>query len=306
MSFMKLSYRIAKNQRLSYLTGFVIGAILYLILLSFNDWNPVAIVTGIAFQGLSVTTGMFMRFLSGLGITLTYTTVCIFIFRILSPALKRKKSRMRIVKAIVFIPAMIILIYSVYTIGGAVLFSRTPSYFDLLSMLFGVWTLVIMVHIIPIIKGEYTPEVDKTTKDGLQEKMGNWRFSIWRGYQSKIKQDYGRVAEGEFERYGNRLSEIRTLLSGLLLLPISLILVIITPLAFLSVILWIRIFSLHRKSFSLYERLLLVLITASVAALTTLSLTQLNLASYNLVFSVSYGLGLFGGLILFFLIILRR
>lgn len=306
MSFIKLSDKISANQKISYLIGLIVGTVLYLILLSLNDWNPILLFTSVTFLEISVITGLFMRFLSGLGITLTYTTFCVIIFRVLSPLLRGKKSRLKIAKVIVFIPAAAILVYSMYTMVGALLLSRVPSYFDLLSMIFGVWSLMVMVYIIPTIRGEYSPSLDKTKREGFHEKASDWRFSMWRRYQSRIKRDYGLVAGEEFERYGDRLFEVRTILSGLLLLPISFILVMITPLTILGIMLWIRIFTLHHKSFSLLERALLIIVTASVAILTTISFTQLDLASHNLIFSISYGLGLLVGLILFVIIITRK
>ncbi len=306
MSFVGLSSKIAENQKQSYLTGLIIGTVLYLILLALNQWNPISLITSVTFLGLSVITGLFMRFLSGLGLTLTYTTICVLVFRTLSPFLKGKKQRTTIVKAILFLPAVVIFVYSIYTMGGALLVSRPPSSFDLLSMIFGVWSLMIMVYGIPLIKNEYRPTLEKSSTASLRQKAGEWKFSIWRGYQSRIHHDYGRVASGEFERYGDQLFIIRTILSGVLLLPISFILIQITPLAVLSMILWIRLFTLNRRYLSVLERALLVIITCTVAILSTISFTQFGLTEFNLIFSISYGLGLCIGVVLLSYIILRK
>ncbi|MBE0526471.1 MAG: hypothetical protein IH631_05980, partial [Candidatus Thorarchaeota archaeon] len=121
-----------------------------------------------------------------------------------------------------------------------------------------------------------------------------------------LRKDYGSVYAKEFERYGLRLFMIRSILSGLVLLPISLILITITPLAILSIALWIRIFSLYYEHFSGLERGLLILVTVSVALLTTIAFFQPDLIAFNGFFDVSYGIGLLSGIILLFAIILRK
>ncbi|MGY5865611.1 MAG: hypothetical protein RTV41_13495 [Candidatus Thorarchaeota archaeon] len=303
---MTVGRKIADNQRNSYLAGLIVGLILYLVLLSFNDWNPVTVVTSVVFLEFSVVTGLVMRFLSGLGLALTYATFCVFFFRILSPTLKGKKSRTRLAKLFILVPALILVIYSSYKIWSALVLSQPLSYLEFLSTIFGVWSLMILVYTVPLIKGEYTPDLGEAKSGGVQEKVSDWKFSLWKGYQSRIKRDYGRVAEGEFERYGSRLFTLRVLLSGLLLLPISLILFVIPPLGTFGVLLWFRVFSLHRKHFSPFERGLLILVSLSVALVTTISFLQTELVGYALFFDTSYGLGLLTGLILLFAIISQR
>ena len=176
-------------------------------------------------------------------------------------------------------------------------------------MIFGVWSLILLVYVIPTMKGEYSPEIEQVEPSSVskaQKKLGNWRFSVWKGYKSTLRKDYGSVYEKEFERYGLRLFLIRAILSGLVLLPMSLILINITPLAILGVVIWLRMFSLHHKNFTNLERVLLVIITISVALLTTIAFYQSELIAYNMYFDVSYGIGLLGGIILLFIIILRK
>jgi len=138
----------------------------------------------------------------------------------------------------------------------------------------------------------------------IKEKANDWKFSIWRGYRTRISRDYGRVYESEFQRHGDRLARIRVILSGLLLLPIAFVLVAITPLAVLIVILWVRLFSLDYKNYSRLERGLLILSTLFVAMLTTFTIVQSELIGFGVFFDVAYGLGILIGAILLFLIML--
>ena len=306
MVLRNLSIRISENERNSYLFGLVIGVILYVVILFFNNWNPIILLTDVTFLEFSVITGVVMRFLSGLGLALTYATFCVIFFRIMSPHLKGNKSRLKIAKILVLIPALGIAGYAIYTIWGAIFLSKILSDFEVLTTIFGVWSLMVMVYILPVIRSEYTPDLDDAKSGGIRERVGNLRFSAWRGYQSYIKRDYGRVAEEEYNRYGAQLFIIRAILSGLLLLPISLILTVIPPLAIFGVILWIRIFSLNHKHFSTVERGLLLLVTVAVAIITTVSFLQTELLVFNIYFDTVYGIGLLTGLILLFVIILRK
>jgi hypothetical protein len=294
---------LADNQKPAYMIGLVIGLIVYLIFLSLNEWNPISLVVSVIFSEFSVLTGVVMRFLSGLGITLTYVTFCVLFFRIVSPSLKSKKTRLRLATALILIPAVILCIYSLYKILGVLLVSHSLSSFEIISTIFGVWSLMILVYILPAIRGEYAPDLDQTRSGGVHHKVGDIRFSIWRGYQSRVRRNYGRVAEVEFERYGSKLFLVRVVLSGLLLLPISLILIGIPPLTVLGILLWLRIFSLNHKHLSSLERGLLILVTLSVAIVTTILFLQPEVVGFNLFFDTSYGFGLLTGLIILFAII---
>lgn len=306
MLLRELGKRIAYKQRMSYTLALVIGLFLYTILLFFNNWNPISLITGVFSLELSVVSGIIMRFLSGLGLSLTYATFCSLMFRWLSPLMKGGKTKTKVVVGIILIPALGVIVYSLYTIWGAVYLARSLTDIEFLTMIFGVWSLMVMVYVLPTIRGEYTPEVEQSGISKAQQKASDWRFSVWKGYRSYLRKDYGRVYEKEFERYGQRLYMIRAILSGLLLVPISLILVTITPLAVLSIVLWLRMFSLNHKDFSNLERGLLILVTLAVALLTTIAIFQSELIVYSTFFDISYGIGLLGGITLLFIIILRK
>ena len=246
-----------------------------------------------------------MRFLSGLGLSLTYATLCSLIFKYLSSLVKGSKTKTKSVIALVLIPALILIFYALYTIWGAIYLSKVMSDFEFLSMIFGVWSLMVMVYVLPLIKGEYMPEMEQAEGSRIQ-KASDWKFSVWKSYKSGLRKDYGSVYAKEFERYGGRLFTIRSILSGLVLLPISLILISITPLAILSISLWIRMFSLDYKHFSNLERGILILVILAVALLTTIAFFQPELIVYTIYFDVSYGIGMLSGIILLFAIILKK
>ncbi len=302
----ELSKRIADNQRNPYIFGAVAGLALYVVVLFFRGWDIISLILGEEFLTLAVVTGTVMRFLGGLGIALTYASFCAFVFRVSSSWIRGNRKRLRLTTMLVPIPALILAAYGIYTIWSAFFLSRPLSLIEYASGIFGVWSLIIMVYIFPIVKSEYTPDLDQAKTVGVHQRIDAWKFSVWRGYQSKIRKDYGRVAEEEFERYGARLFTIRAVLSGLLLLPISFVLITVPPLAIISAILWVRIFSLDYRCFSGFERGMLVLVTGLVALLTTVTFPPAETQGFNLFFSVASGVGLLVGLVLLLIIIRNK
>ncbi len=269
-----------------------------------NDWNVYSVILDVFSVELSAVTGVILRFISGLGLALTYTTLCALLFGVLAPSLKGRKMAARVTRSLLLIPTLVLILYAFYRIGGAIFLLREITEFELLTTIFGVWSLVVLVYVIPSMKEEYRPEIEQSNVTRVKEKVSDWKFSMWRGYRSHISRDYGRVYESEFQRYGARLARIRVILSGFLLLPIAFMLVTVTPLAAVSVVLWIRLFSIDHKDFSKLERGLLILSTLCVALLTTVTFFQSELIGFRIFFDCSYGIGLLTGVVLLFIIML--
>ncbi len=71
----------------------------------------------------------------------------------------------------------------------------------------------------------------------------------------------------EFERLQGSLDGIRGRLSGILLLPLALILLLFPPLMGVVLVLWVRLFSLEKKPLTKGERLLLCNVSAGILLL---------------------------------------
>jgi hypothetical protein len=304
VSVKSLSRRIADNQKTSYSIAFLFGMVLFVILLFLNDWNLLSIVAGDFSIELSIFTGVFMRFIGGLGITLTYTTFCAFVFSILASSLKGRKMVARLIFIFIILATLIIILYAFTKIGIATSPLEELSFLDLPLTISGVWSLVLLVYIVPLVKDEYRPKIGQKTTTKAKETIVNWTSSVLKSYRTHISRDYGRVYESEFQRYRARMLDIRVILSGLLLFPIALSLILITPIAAVTLILWIRMFSLNYKQLAGFERGLLILVTLLVGSLTTYIVLQSGLSGLRVIFDASYGFGLLSGIILLFLIIL--
>jgi hypothetical protein len=276
------SKRIANNLIASYLTAIVIGCFIFLWdLEAFLDSN---IVTAISWMAI--------RFLSGLGIALTYATLCQFIFMKSSKILKGKKKRVGILKLVVLLPIIAIVAYAAYKFANAILYANPPTVLDLFLAIGGVWSLMIMVYAIPASRSEYKSEFRERKRDEIRSKMEDFKDSIWKGYQSKIHREYGKVQAKEFEKYHKKINKVRQRLSALLILPLSLILLVFPPLTAIGVVLWIRSFSLDHKVLTKVENFLLILFVAGVIIVSSSLFLFVDVSPLVVFYDSAYAVGL--------------
>lgn len=290
--------------RIGYILAFMLGFIPFILLLFASGWDFGTLLNSSLMISIFTVSGTTMKFLSGIGIMLTYATFCSFIFKISSDAMKKSSGRAKMVKGILVIPLIAISVYGGYKLVGAFLYSQTLGLVEIIISLYGIWSLMISIYIIPAIRGLFQPEYKASTTDKIRGKVDDFGFSLWRGYQTKIRKDYGKVYAKEFERYGERMDKIRAQLSGLLLLPLGLILSVFPPIAAVLVVLWIRSFNLKGNPLALYERVLLGIVVVGVLLLSTWIFLVLNLSTALLFFDVFYGVGIITSILILIFIVM--
>jgi hypothetical protein len=295
--------RIANNLYLSYFIAFVVGGVFFLLLMVFVNWDLSAYTSPSLLFLPILGSGIAMKILGGVGLAINFAVICQLVFRGFSSSMKGRKGRVRIIKVILLVLAVIICGYAVYNILGLFLPSQPQSLIDFLLNLYGALSLLLWVYILPAIRGGYGEE-DKGVLDRIREKIGGARYSLWKGYKYRVRRDYGAVYAAEYERLQLSLEGLRDQLSGLLLFPLALVLLIFPPLLGLVLVLWLRLFSLEETPLTRGERLLLILISTGillVSVFVTFSLDVPVMLSY---FSLAYGLGILAGVfILAYLVI---
>jgi len=290
--------------REGYILAFMLGFIPFILLLFASSWDFGTLLNSSLMISLFTVSGTTMKFLSGIGIMLTYATFCSFIFKISSDVMKKSSGRAKMVKGILVIPLIAISVYGGYKLVGVFLYSQTLGFVEILISLYGIWSLMISIYIIPAIRGLFQPAYKASTTDKIRGKVDDFGFSLWRGYQTKIREDYGKVYAKEFERYGERMDKIRAQLSGILLLPLGLILSVFPPIAAVLVVLWIRSFNLKGTPLALYERILLAITVVGVLLLSTWVFLVLNLSTALLFFDVFYGVGIIVSILILIFIVM--
>jgi hypothetical protein len=227
-----------------------------------------------------------------LGITLTYAALCQFIFTKSSGFVKGKKKRVRILKLFVLLPILVIVAYAAYKFANAALYSNPLTILELLLAIGGVWSLMIMVYAIPASRSEYKPEFEDDKTDEIKSKLEEFKDSIWKGYQSKVHKEYGKVQAKEFEKYHRKIDEIRQRLSAILILPLSLILLVFPPLTGIGIILWIRSFSLDDKALAKVENFLLIIVVVGVIVVSSIMFLFVDVAALVIFFDSAYAVGM--------------
>ncbi|MFQ5833461.1 MAG: hypothetical protein ACE5H4_12210 [Candidatus Thorarchaeota archaeon] len=294
-----LSRRFADRSTIGYLMGFFLGLVLLLVLLFQNQFDFLLLFGGEGALLLLSVSGVVMRFLSGFGVMLTYAYICSIVLRNVTEQVKGSRKRMRLLKLALIIPSLVVLIYAVYAFVNAYFYSQSLTLIENLTAVYGIWSLILLVYIIPIVREEYSPQVHGNSVDSLDEKLGNWKHALWKGYQLHVWKDYGRVYSEEFKRYQQRMTEIRAILSGILLLPTAFVLMILPPIGILAIMLWFRVFSMDNRPLTRGERFLLVFILATALLVATYLFLAMDISETLVYFNASYSIGVFFSIALF-------
>ncbi|MHA2378145.1 MAG: hypothetical protein ACXADS_02635 [Candidatus Thorarchaeota archaeon] len=288
-----LSQRLANRNTVGYLVGFIVGLGLLLVLLLQSQFDLLLLFGGEGALLLLLLSGVVMRFLSGFGVMLTYAYICSIVLRFMAEQVKGSRERMNVLKLALIIPVLVVLVYAVYVFVNACFYLQSLTLIENLTAVYGIWSLMLIVYIIPIVREEYDPRTRRNTADNLHERLGNWKHALWKGYQLHVWKDYGRVYSEEFGRYQQKMTEIRVILSGILLLPTAFVLMIFPPIGILAIMLWLRIFSLDYKPLTRCERFLLVSTLAMVLLITTYLFLAVDISESLVYFDASYSIGVF-------------
>ena len=295
---------IIDKHRELYGIAFLIGLVIMIGLLYINAWDLSILVSADYMLFLFSVSGITMKILSGIGIMLTYASFCTFAFKFFSEKMKGNKEFANRIKLMLLIPILVIAAYGVYKIIG-VYFASTETILDVLITIYGVWSLMLSIYIIPVVQGRYQPEYKESTTDKIRKRFGDAKYSLWSGYQTRVHKEYGKVYAKEFERYGERLDVIRAQLSGILLLPLGIALMVFPPIAFPLVVLWLRSFTLDRKPLLLLERAFLAIISIGMIILSTFIILTLDVSIAQVLFDTVYGLGILSSIVTLAYIVMK-
>ena len=287
---------ITKNIRELYVTAIVIGLILMIGLFYINAWDLSTLISADYMVFLFSMSSVTMKLLSGIGLMLTYASICRFVFRRLSDRMKGNPSLARRIKFALLIPVIIIAAYGlskmvlVYSSSGSIIL-------ELLLTIYGIWSLMLSIYVIPVIQGRFQPEYKTSRKGELKKRFGDVKFSLWSGYQTRLHKEYGKVYVKELERYGERMDHLRAQLSGVMLFPLGIALIVLPPIVLPLFVLWLRSFTLHKKPLTLFERIYLAIMAIGIMLLSTFTVLVLDVAVTQILLDTVYGLGILTSII---------
>lgn len=296
---------VSEHPSVSYLTALVLGLFPFLYMMWLNNWRFSALIMAPIMLLPSLLSGVVVRFLSGVGIMLTFATVCSFLFSFASGFVKGSRRRAKAIRILVGVLMLLVGAYPIYKLVGGSTLAGTFGLLEDLGAILGIWSLILSVYIIPAIRARYQPEFEKGFVDELKEGVGGIRHSLWKGYQSYIWKEYGKVYAEEFKSYQQSIAEIRNQLSGVLLLPIAIVLLPFPFLMAILVVLWLRTFSLNEEPLKTGERGLLILVSVAVILIETAILLYFVTETYSFYFNVAYLLGVLLSMVYLGVLILR-
>jgi hypothetical protein len=290
-----MAYNLRKLYGIAFTLGTVaLGGILYMY-----DFQIGLLINASFVLLLATVSGVIMKFMGGLGIMLTYASVASFVFRFFSNAMRKDETTANRVKTLLVLPILAIAIYGFYKLVTAIFFSSSLSLIEIVVSLFGIWSLVYFIYLGPAFIGKYEPRFDELVIiDSVRDRLSDVRHSIWKGYQLRIHGGFGEVYADEFDNYQTDIEEIRVKLSGLLLFPMCIVLLMIPPIAGIGFALWLRTFSLHHQPLTRFERAILVIMVSAVVAISTYVFFFLDTSNLILFLDSSYAIGIFTSILL--------
>jgi len=201
-----------------------------------------------------------MKLLSGFGLILTIANGILWILNRFTEKFEKKH-----VQALVIIQVIVPAIFTGYAIYS--IFSNLPPttpltglryWFDLLLFLYGIISLMTSLYIIPLIREEFQEAVEQ----GLIKRIKSGAKKIGRGIKKKYFTWRGKYAKVQIQdqmTLGEVLEIWRSRFAVYLLIPLAIGSLIFTPVAFICIIFWLKIFILDKGEPKLYERIALII-----------------------------------------------
>jgi hypothetical protein len=237
------------------------------------------------FVALNITYLIFfwtMKLLSGFGLILTVSNAILWILNRFTEKFSKKEVQALVIFQLI-VP-VILIVYSIYSIVSslppAVPPTGTQYWIDLLIFLYGIISLTLTLYIIPLIKEEFQEAADEGVIDRVKKEAKEIGRKIKKGYFS-LRKKYAKVQIQDQMSLGDVLDIWRNRFAVYLLIPIAIGSLIFTPIAFVCIVFWLKIFVFDKGEPKFYERIALILSMIWIALITCLSY------AFNLVFFTS-------------------
>ncbi|MHA1373657.1 MAG: hypothetical protein ACTSR7_05135 [Promethearchaeota archaeon] len=274
------------NVRIFYLIGLSVSAVLMLVLMIFGGFtlNLTSIIFFYAF-----------KFLSGFGLILSIANGFLILLDKASEKLDKKATNIVIIIQIC-IP-FVFIGYGIYSVISGYLRNAlfSPSGFwlviDILIYVYGILSLLLTLYILPLMKDKFYKGMELSKFTGLKKgakgaarKVKKKYFTLKGNYAKGIKQDQLTVKD--------LLDSWKTKFAINFLLIIGIGSLIFTPLAFLCIFYWFRLYIFFRSERKDFERFALM-IAIGIIGIIALVAPFLNLPFYTTIAQFIWTINLF-------------
>jgi hypothetical protein len=227
------------------------------------------------FVALNITYLIFfwtMKLLSGFGLILTVSNIILWILNRFTEKFSKKEIQALVIFQII-VPGILIG-YAIYTIISSLPPAMPPTgiqyWIDLLVFLYGIISLILTLYIFPLFKEEFQEAADEGIIDRVKREAKEVGRKIKKGYFS-LRKKYAKVQIQDQMTLGDVLDIWRNRFAVYLLIPIAIGSLIFTPVAFVCIVFWLKIFVFDKGEPKLYERIALILSMIWIAAISCLS-----------------------------------
>ena len=227
------------------------------------------------FVSLNITFLIFfwtMKLLSGFGLILTISNTILWILNRFTEKFSKKEIQALVIFQVI-VPGILIG-YAIYSIISSLPPATPPTgiqyWIDLIIFLYGIISLTLTLYIIPLIKEEFREAADEGVIDKLKREAKKIGRKIKKGYFS-LRKKYAKVQIQDQMSLGDVLDIWRNRFAVYLLIPIAFGSLIFTPISFVCLIYWLRIFIFDKGEPKLYERIALLISMIWIATISCLS-----------------------------------
>ncbi len=223
-----------------------------------------------------------MNLLSGFGLILTVANGILWILNRFTEKFDKKHVQALVIIQII-VPA-ILTVYAIYNIVSnlppATPLTGVRYWFNLILFLYGIISLMASLYIIPLIREEFQDAVEK----GLIKQVKIGAKKVGRGIKKKYFTWRGKYAKVQIQdqmTLGEVLGIWKSRFAVYLLIPLAIGSLIFTPVTFVCIIYWLKIFILDKGEPEFYERIALIISMIFIAIIAIVSYT------FNLIFYAS-------------------
>ena len=260
--------------KIIYIVGLILSSLIMLIIMIFGAVS------------LNITSLMFfyaIKFLSGFGLLISIATGFLILIDNASEKLTKKGTLVVIIIEIV-IP-FVLIGYAIYQIVSSyfseTLFSQQGFWLvvEVIVYMYGIISLFVNLYIIPLIKDTFYKGIELSKLIGIKKRAKSAARKVKKKY-FVLKKDYAQIHKQDQLTVKDLLNSWRIKFAVNFLIIIAIGSIIFTPISFICIIYWLRlyvIFRAERKDFERYSLLITILFIVVIAIIAPF----LNLAFYS-------------------------
>ncbi|MFX1496905.1 MAG: hypothetical protein ACFFBH_05235 [Promethearchaeota archaeon] len=234
-----------------------------------------------------------MKLISGFGLIISISNAILWILNRFTEKFTKKYVQILIIFQVI-VPGVLAgyAIYSIFSNLPPATSSTGLNYWlNLILFLYGMISFTVSLYIIPLIRVEFQEAVET----GLLKKIKKSATKVGRGIKKRYFNWRGKYAKVHIQdqmTLGEVLEIWRDRFAVYLLLPIAVGSVIFTPISFICLIFWLKIFVLDKGDPKFYERIALMVSMAWITIIASLSYL-FNLEFYTTIQSLFWTIQIF-------------